>query len=130
MERFNRELFEKLGTMHPNGLGLLGLTVDEEQVDGGCGMDATAVALVHEELSYSDPAFCLSYLAHAILLLRNLYNNARDNDEQLQRFLPDLIAGNKIGGMGMSEAISGTDVLGMKTVATPVDGGMYVRIVG
>lgn len=49
--------------MTPDGLGILGLTVPEEY--GGTGMDASAVALVHEELSYSDPAFCLSYLAHS-----------------------------------------------------------------
>lgn len=57
------ELFRKLGTDHPEGLGILGLTVPEEY--GGTGFDATAVCLVHEELSYSDPAFCLSYLAHS-----------------------------------------------------------------
>ena len=53
-ERFNRALFERAGE-----LGLLGVTVDPEY--GGAGMDATAACIVHEELSYSDPAFCLSY---------------------------------------------------------------------
>jgi Acyl-CoA dehydrogenase, N-terminal domain len=120
-EKFNKQLFQKLGTLQPDGLGLLGLTVPEEY-DGGCGMDATAVALVHEELSYSDPALCLSYLAHSILLVHNLAMNATCTT-QLQRLLPDIIAGRKIGGMGMSEANSGTDVLGMKTVATRVADG-------
>ncbi len=59
-ETFNVDLFRKLGD---DGMGILGLTADEKY--GGAGMDATAVCLVHEELSYSDPAFCLSYLAHA-----------------------------------------------------------------
>jgi alkylation response protein AidB-like acyl-CoA dehydrogenase len=89
------------------------------------------VAIVHEELSYSDPAFCLSYLAHAILLVHNLSVNAT-SASQLQRLLPDLISGRKIGGMGMSEASSGTDVLGMKTMATPIvdnGGGTYVLCV-
>lgn len=120
-EKFNLKLFQKLGTSMENdscdGLGLLGLTVPLE--DGGSGMDATAVAIVHEEMSYSDPAFCLSYLAHAILLVHNLSVNATSTS-QLERLLPDLVSGRKIGGMGMSEASSGTDVLGMKTVATPI----------
>jgi len=58
-EQFNLPLLKQLGSNH---LGLLGLTVEEEY--GGSSLDATAVALVHEELSYSDPAFCLSYLGH------------------------------------------------------------------
>ena len=34
------------------------------------------------------------------------------------KLLPDCLSGEKIGGMGMSEPGSGTDVLGMKTKAT------------
>jgi isovaleryl-CoA dehydrogenase len=59
-EEFNLDLFRALGD---DGLGILGLTAPEEY--GGTGLDAAAVCLVHEELSYSDPAFCLSYLAHS-----------------------------------------------------------------
>jgi len=83
-------------------------------------MDAVAVALVHEELSYSDPAFCLSYLAHSLLLVNNLNVNA--NDEQRRRLLPGACSGEKIGGMCMSEAGAGTDVLGMKTNAARSNG--------
>ena len=85
-------------------LGLLGLTVEEEY--GGSGLDATAVALVHEELSYSDPAFCLSYLAHSLLLVNNLSING--SPEQKQRFLPAVVTGEHLGGMGMSEPNAGT----------------------
>lgn len=91
-ERFNRALFERAGE-----LGLLGVTADPEY--GGAGMDATAACIVHEvpydppschdagvrrlspdaralqELSYSDPAFCLSYLAHSQLFVNNLARN-------------------------------------------------------
>ena len=61
-ETFNSELFRKFGSQN-GGLGILGLTAPDEF--GGTGLpDATAVSIVHEELSYSDPALCLSYLAH------------------------------------------------------------------
>ena len=68
-ERFNVELFRRVGE-----LGLLGLTVPAEE--GGAGMDATAAVLVHEELSASDPGFCLAYLAHALLFVNNFYRNS------------------------------------------------------
>ena len=114
-ETFNLDLFRRLGSHDDDGLGLLGLTVPEEY--GGVGMDATAVVLVHEELSYADPGFCLAYLAHSLLLVNNLAVNG--SHEQKERYLPALCAGTHIGGMGMSEPAAGTDVLGMQTTATP-----------
>jgi isovaleryl-CoA dehydrogenase len=112
-ETFNSSLFRKFGS-HNGGLGILGLTAPEEF--GGTGLsDATAVSIVHEELSYSDPALCLSYLAHSILLVNNLAVNA--SDEQLARFMPGICDGSKIGGMCMSEPNAGTDVLGMRSNA-------------
>lgn len=108
-ETFNVPLFRKLGE-----LGVLGLTVSPEY--GGTGLiDARAVAIVHEELSYADPAFCLSYLAHSVLLVNNLAVNGSEKQKSL--FLPQACDGSKIGGMCMSEPNAGTDVLGMRTSA-------------
>ena len=107
-ERFNLPLFRRAGE-----LGLLGVTVDPEF--GGAGMDAAAACIVHEELSASDPAFCLSYLAHSQLFVNNLARNG--SDAQRARYLPPACSGEAIGGMCMSEPHVGTDVLGMKTVA-------------
>jgi len=107
-ERFNLPLFRALGEM-----GLLGITVDE--AFGGSGMDALAAVVVHEELSWSDPGFCLAYLAHAMLCVNNFAVNA--NDDQRRRVLPKLCSGEWVGAMGMSEPGAGTDVLGMKSTA-------------
>lgn len=109
-EEFNLPLFRKLGS---DNLGILGLTVSETYT--GTNFDASAVALVHEELSYSDPAFCLSYLAHSLLFANNLAVNG--NDDQRRRYLPPVCEGSHVGGMCMSEPMAGTDVLGMKTTA-------------
>jgi isovaleryl-CoA dehydrogenase len=57
-------------------LGLLGITVPERF--GGAGMDAVAAVIAHEELAASDPGFCLSYLAHAMLFANNLAHNGDD----------------------------------------------------
>ena len=116
-ERLNRALFDRAGE-----LGLLGVTVDPAY--GGAGMDATAACIVHEELSYSDPAFCLSYLAHSQLFVNNLARNG--TPEQCARLLPRACSGELIGGMGMSEPEAGTDVLGMTTHAAAQPDGSFV----
>ncbi len=112
----NVDLFRQLGE-----LGLLGITIPEE--DGGAGMDAVAAVIVHHELSKSDPGFCLAYLAHSMLFVNNFYHAA--NDEQRARYLPQVISGEWIGGMGMTEPDAGTDALAMRTTAIR-DGDVYV----
>lgn len=107
-EDFNLPLFRRLGE-----LGLLGITVDEDA--GGAGMDATAAVIAHEELSASDPGFCLAYLAHAVLFVNNFHHNA--SPEQRERILPKVISGEWVGGMCMTEPDAGTDVLGMSSTA-------------
>lgn len=107
-ENFNLDLFKKVGE-----LGLLGLTVSENY--GGAGLDASAVCAIHEELSASDPGFCLAYLAHTLLCVNNLSVNGSEN--QKQKYLPKLCSGEFVGAMAMSEPDYGTDVLGMQTTA-------------
>lgn len=115
-ENFNLPLFRKIGE-----LGLLGLTVPEAY--GGAGMDATSTVIVHEELSASDPGFCLAYLAHAMLMVNNLAHNG--SEEQKKQFLPKLCSGEWVGAMGMSEPHVGTDVLGMTSTAVK-QGDKYI----
>lgn len=118
-ELFNLPLFRKLGE-----LGLLGITVPEAY--GGSGMDAMAAVITHEELSSSDPGFCLAYLAHSMLSVNNLAVNG--SEAQKQKWLPGLCSGELIGAMAMSEPAVGTDVLGM--AATAVKEGNHYKING
>jgi isovaleryl-CoA dehydrogenase len=112
--KLNAALMRRVGE-----LGLLGITVPEEA--GGAGMDAIAAVIAHEELAWSDPGFTLAYLAHAVLFVNNFYWAA--SPEQRARYLPRVLSGEWIGGMGMTEPAVGTDVLGMKTVARRRPGG-------
>ena len=116
-EAFNLSLFKKLGE-----LGLLGVTVPEQY--GGAGLDPIAAVIAHEEISWSDPGFCLAYLAHAMLCANNLAQNA--GEELKRRCLPHLCSGEWVGCMAMSEPHVGTDVLGMKTTAARQADGSYV----
>ncbi len=106
--KLNLALMKKCGE-----LGLHGITVPAEY--GGSGMDLVASVAVHHELAKSDPGFTLAYLAHAVLFVNNFFYAA--NDEQRERYLADVLSGDKIGCMGMTEPGVGTDVLGMKTTA-------------
>ena len=105
---FNHDLFRELVD-----LGMIAMTIPEE--DGGAGLDATAVTIASHELCKYDPAFVLSAFAHSILFINNFYYSA--TKEQRDKYLPEAIKGNLIGGMAMSEAHAGTDVLNMKTTA-------------
>lgn len=95
---------------------------------GGSGMDALAAVIAHEELASSDPAFCLSYLAHSMLFVNNVARNA--SDAQCQKYLPGACSGEKICGMGMSEPSVGTDVLGMRTTAKKSECGKFYVLNG
>ena len=107
-ERFNLELFRRAGE-----LGLLGVTVPERF--GGAGLDTVAAVQMCEALSTSDPGFGLAVLAHAILFAHNLSING--HEEQCRRFLPDVVSGQRVAGMCMTEPMAGTDVLAMRTRA-------------
>lgn len=115
-EKFNLPMFKQLGE-----LGFLGLTVPEAY--GGAGLDAVAATIVHEEMSASDPGFCLAYLAHSMLCLNNLAVNG--SEEQKLKYLPKLCSGEWVGAMAMSEPAIGTDVLGMQTTAVK-QGNEYI----
>ena len=115
-EKFNLPLLREMGEM-----GLLGISAPEQY--GGAGLDATACAIVHEELSASDPGFALAYLAHSMLFVNNLAKNG--NDEQKERILPLVCSGEWIGAMAMSEPDVGTDVLGLSTTAEQQDDGTW-----
>ena len=115
-EKFNLPLLREMGEM-----GLLGISAPEQY--GGAGLDATACAIVHEELSASDPGFALAYLAHSMLFVNNLAING--TEEQKQRILPLVCSGEWIGAMAMSEPDVGTDVLGLSTTAKQQQDGTW-----
>jgi isovaleryl-CoA dehydrogenase len=113
-EGFNHDAFKKIGE-----LGLLGITVPE--ADGGAGLDAVAATIAMEEMGAVDASTTLSYLAHTILCVNQVGRNG--TPEQKKKYLPKLISGEWIGGMGMSEPGAGSDALGMTTKAVRVSEG-------
>jgi isovaleryl-CoA dehydrogenase len=117
-ETFNLEAFKKMGE-----LGVLGITSNPQY--GGAGMGALAAVIVMEEFGRACPGLTLSFLAHSILCVNNIENNA--SDEQKNKYLPKLISGEHIGCMGMSEPEYGSDAVGIQTQAVDKDDHFLVN---
>ena len=101
-------------------LGLFGITVPEEY--GGMGLDYTTFAMIFEEISKGFMSLSGAIGTHHILTYVLTHYGTK---EQKQRFLPDLAAGRKRGGLALTEPGVGSDVANLQTTATK-DGEEYV----
>jgi butyryl-CoA dehydrogenase len=107
-ERFPDETIPKLAE-----LGLLGITVPEE--DGGSGMDTLAYAVAVEELARVCGSTALIVCAHVSLACQPLL--LFGTPEQKRRWLEPLAAGRVLGAYGLSEPDAGSDAGATRTTA-------------
>jgi isovaleryl-CoA dehydrogenase len=105
-------------------LGVLGITVPEEE--GGAGMGYLAHMVAMEEISRASASVGLSYGAHSNLCVNQIRRNG--NEAQRRKYLPRLISGEHVGALAMSESGAGSDVMGMQLRAE--DQGGYYRLNG
>jgi len=95
-------------------MGLFGLTIPEEY--GGLGESLLTYALVVEQIArgwMSVSGVINTHFIVAYLLMQH------GSEEQKQRLLPKMAAGEVRGAFSMSEPDVGSDVAGIKTKATP-----------
>jgi isovaleryl-CoA dehydrogenase len=113
---FPRQLWPQMGE-----LGLHGITVEEDF--GGLGLGYLEHVVAMEEVSRASASVGLSYGAHSNLCVNQI--RRWGSDAQKRRYLPQLISGEHVGALAMSEAGAGSDVISMRLRAEP-RGDRYV----
>ena len=112
--------------LHQAGeLGLLGVDVPEEY--GGLGLDKVSSALIAEKMSIAG-GFSITHGAH--VGIGSLPIVLFGNEEQKQKYLPNLATGEKIAAYALTEPSSGSDALGAKTVAKLNEAGTHYVLNG
>lgn len=101
--------------------GFFGIPFPKEY--GGQGADYLAYSMAVEELSKKCATTGVIVSAHTSLCCAPIYENG--TEEQKKKYLPDLLAGKKIGAFGLTEPGAGTDASGQRTTAV-LDGDEYV----
>jgi acyl-CoA dehydrogenase len=96
------------------GAGLLCTSVPEQ--DGGLGADKLTAVVMLEELSdLGLMGMALNFAMHSEIVTPYLLKYG--SQQQKERWLPALIAGERIGALAMTEPAAGSDLQRMKTVA-------------
>lgn len=124
----NGEAWEQDGSvpralLHQMGeLGFLGLTHPEAY--GGSGMDVRGAVVLAEEMARSTFAgVTITVLVHTNMASPHLA--LAGNDAQKQRYLPDIIKGQSITAVCVTEPAAGSDVAGIRTRAVR-DGNEWI----
>ncbi|HEY8135984.1 MAG TPA: acyl-CoA dehydrogenase family protein [Candidatus Limnocylindrales bacterium] len=122
-EQYDRSLFARMGE-----LGLTAVPFPTEI--GGAGFSYRAWTLVMEEVAYADMAMAVSLSVH---ILAQYPVITWGNDSQKQRWLPDMLAGKKLGAFGLTEPAAGSDAGALRLKADrvgPADSPTAYRLTG
>ena len=112
-EIYDNDLFKKLGQ-----IGLLGA-----QIQGyGCsGVSSVSYGLIAKEIERVDSAYRSCFSVQSSLVMQPIYDYG--DEEQKNKWLPELAKGNLIGCFGLTEPDHGSDPSSMTTKAKKVNGG-------
>jgi butyryl-CoA dehydrogenase len=94
-------------------LGLFGLPFPEQY--GGSGADLTTLCVAIEEIARADQSLAITLEAAVGLGANPIFQFG--TEEQRQTWLPDLCAGRRLGGFGLTEPGAGSDAGGTRTRA-------------
>lgn len=115
-EIFPKEILTELGKR-----GYMGVIIPEKY--GGMGADNVCYEIVCEETSRGCGSVGITVAAHNTLGTQQIYLTG--NEEQKERWVPDLASGRKIGSWGLTEPMAGSDAGGLQTTAVK-DGDEWV----
>jgi acyl-CoA dehydrogenase len=112
-----RAVLQEMGS-----LGFFGIRYDPKY--GGSGLDTLATVVLAEELGRSTyGGFAITALVHTDMASPHLHHAG--NAAQLEKYMPDIIAGKKIAAVAMTEPDAGSDLAGIQTSARR-EGDHYV----
>ena len=117
---FPVDVVQKMGK-----LGLFGLTAPEEYGGAGEDGDFTSLCVAIEEIGRVDQSMGITLEAAVGLGINPILTFG--TDEQRQTWLPDLVAGEKLAGFGLTEPGSGSDAGATKTKAVLEHGEWIVN---
>lgn len=110
-------IWEKMGEM-----GYFGISYPEAY--GGLDLDIFYLVIYLEELQrVNSGGFAAAMWVHPYLAMTHIY--AEGSEAIKQKYLPDSIAGKKIGCLCITEPFGGSDVSGMRTTAVK-EGDIWV----
>ncbi len=115
---FPYDIVERMGRM-----GLFGLPFPEEY--GGQGADYFALSLALEELGRVDQSVAITLEAGVSLGAMPIFRFG--TEEQKQQWLPDLIAGRRIAGFGLTEPEAGSHAGETRTTARLENGEWVIN---
>ncbi|QDR79501.1 acyl-CoA dehydrogenase [Sporomusa termitida] len=107
-EEFSRAIYDKAGE-----LGLTGICFPE--VYGGSAGDYISYIIANEEIARVDDCVQTGYAASISLCAMPIYNYG--TEDQKQKYLVPLAAGDKLGAFGLTEPNAGTDAASQQTTA-------------
>ncbi len=116
-EEFPRELIKKCAEM-----GLLGANLKGYDC---AGLDTVSYGLIMQEIERADSGFRSFVSVQGALCMYPIY--AFGTEEQKQKFLPAMAAGDKIGCFGLTEPDYGSNPGGMITTAKETDKGYVLN---
>jgi cyclohexanecarboxyl-CoA dehydrogenase len=102
-------------------LGVLGIGLPEEY--GGTGVspdDPVTLGMITETLAYGDVNVAAAPVQSGLVAAQLAEGGSA---EVRERYIPELISGDAVSGIAVTEPGSGSDAAGMRTVAEPVAGG-------
>ncbi|MDI6733672.1 MAG: acyl-CoA dehydrogenase [Planctomycetota bacterium] len=104
-------------------LSLMGIPFPEEY--GGAGADKLSYIIAVEELARACGSTAITLAAHTSLGSNPIY--LFGDESQKTKYLVPLAKGEKIGGLGLTEAQAGSDVRTIKTTAKQTTGGYLLN---
>ncbi|HEY6932885.1 MAG TPA: acyl-CoA dehydrogenase family protein [Marmoricola sp.] len=128
-DRWDREHHFPVEVVHKMGeLGLFGLTAPEEF--GGAGLSGeeggfTSLCLAIEELGRVDQSMGITLEAGVGLGINPILTFG--SEEQKREWLPDLVAGRRLAGFGLTEPGAGSDAGATRTRAELRDGEWVIN---